>query len=238
MRNVAIVEDEKEAAEKLQSFLERFGRERDEQFNIAHYRDAVTFLSEDQKKFDLVFMDIELPDVDGMEAAKRLRKKDSDVMIIFVTNMAQYAIKGYEVRAFDFIVKPVSYGNFSVKLLGVMDVLRSRDGKYVWVSNIDGKMRLHSSAIRYVEVVQHMLIYHTTDGDIKASGSLSALENELKGEPFAFCNRCYFVNLRYVTAVRQFDVWLGSEKLQISRLKRASFMSALNDFLAGGGALN
>ena len=238
MRNVAIVEDEKQAAGTLGAFLERFGREHGEQFNVVHFSDAITFLSEQQNRFDIVFMDIELPDLNGMEAAKKLREKNAEVMIIFVTNMAQYAIKGYEVRAFDFIVKPVSYGNFSVKLLGAMDVLRSRDGKYVWVSNIDGKMRLHSSAIRYVEVVQHMLIYHTTDGEIKASGSLSALENELEGEPFAFCNRCYFVNLRYVTAVRQFDVWLGSEKLQISRLKRASFMSALNDFLAGGGALN
>lgn len=236
MRNVAIVEDEKESAEKLRTFLERFGRECGEQFNIAHYPDAVAFLSEEHKKFDLVFMDIELPDVDGMEAAKRLRKTDPDVMIVFVTNMAQYAIKGYEVRAFDFIVKPVSYGNFSVKLRGAMDVLRARDGKYVWVSNMDGKLRLHTSAIKYVEVVQHMLIYHTTDGDIKASGSLNALETELADEPFALCNRCYFVNLRHVTAVRQFDVYLGNEKLQISRLKRASFMSALNDFLAGGGS--
>ena len=238
MRNVAIVEDEKEAADTLENFLGRFGKECGEQFNVVRYSGAVTFLSAEQNRFDMVFMDIELPDLNGMDAAKKLREKNAEIMIIFVTNMAQYAIKGYEVRAFDFIVKPVSYGNFSVKLKGAMDVLRARDGKYVWISNLDGKIRLHSSAIRYVEVVQHMLIYHTTDGDIKASGSLSALESELEGEPFALCNRCYFVNLRYVTAVRQFDVYLGSEKLQISRLKRSSFMSALNDFLAGGGSLN
>ena len=235
MIRTAIVEDEDSAAQVLTDCLNKYTEETGEVLNVERFNNAVTFLENYKDKYDIIFMDIEMEQMDGMTASRKLREIDKAVTLIFVTNMAQYAIKGYEVRAFDFIVKPVSYGNFSVKLLGAMDVLRSRDGKYVWVSNIDGKMRLHSSAIRYVEVVQHMLIYHTTDGDIKASGSLSALENELKGEPFAFCNRCYFVNLRYVTAVRQFDVWLGSEKLQISRLKRASFMSALNDFLAGGG---
>lgn len=233
MRNIAIVEDEEDAAKKLEGFLSRFGREHGEQFNVVHYGDGLAFLSEQDSRFDIVFMDIELPDLDGMETARRLRKKNAEVMIIFVTNMAQYAIKGYEVRAFDFIVKPVLYGNFAVKLSDAMDVLCSREGKYIWVSNMDGKIRLHSSAIRYVEVVQHMLIYHTTDGDIKASGSLSSLEEELAGESFAFCNRCYFVNLRYVTAVHKFDVCLGQEKLQISRLKRTSFVKALNDFIGG-----
>ena len=234
MINIAVVEDDANDAKLLVDCIERYSRERGEQMSVAKFSSAQTFLVV-CKKFDIVFMDIELPDMDGMTAAEQMRQDNDAIVLIFVTNMVQFAVRGYAVDALDFIVKPVSYGNFSVKLLGAMDVLRSRDGKYVWVSNIDGKMRLHSSAIRYVEVVQHMLIYHTTDGEIKASGSLSALENELEGEPFAFCNRCYFVNLRYVTAVRQFDVWLGSEKLQISRLKRASFMSALNDFLAGGG---
>lgn len=179
-------------------------------------------------------MDIELPDGDGMEVVRRLREKDKDVIVIFVTNMSQYAVKGYEVRAFDFIVKPVSYGNFSVKLTGALECFRQKRGKDIWISNKDGKTRLRTSRVKYVEVVQHMLIYHTLDGELKASGSLGQLQEELAEEPFALCNRCYFVNLRFVTAVRQFEVLLGGEKLQISRLKRNSFMVALNDFLAGG----
>lgn len=79
-----------------------------------------------------------------------------------------------------------------------------------------------------------MLIFHTLDGDYQQSGTLLMIEGELEGEPFVLCNRCYLVNLKYVSSVRQYDVYLGDEKLQISRAKRKSFMTALNNYLARG----
>lgn len=154
--------------------------------------------------------------------------------VIFVTNMSQYAVKGYEVRAFDFIVKPVSYSNFSIKLAGAVSVIRQRTGKDLWISNKEGKTCIRSSRVKYIEVNQHVLVFHTLDGDYTQSGTLSNIQDELAGEPFSLCNRCYLVNLRYVTAVKQFDVYLGTQKLQISRPKRTGFLRDLNNYLAKG----
>lgn len=237
MLNIAIVEDEDPAARVLEEFLKRYEREHGgTAFNVSRYRDAETFLSDVAVGgYGIVLMDIELPDMNGMEASRRLRERDADVIIIFVTNMAQYAIKGYEVRAFDFIVKPVTYADFALKLTGALECEQTRRGKTVWVTNKEGRVAMRTTDIKYVEVVQHMLIWHTTRGDVRASGQLSDAESLLNGEPFAYCNRCYYVNLRFVTAVRGYDVYVGGERLAISRMKRAAFADALNDFLAGGG---
>ena len=231
---VSIVEDDDGAAAQLMEYLKRYGDGKGIDFDIIRYKNVSLFLSNYNNSADLIFMDIMLPDGDGMSAIAKIRERDADVTVIFVTNMSQYAVKGYEVRALDFIVKPVSYGNFSAKLGGAHAVIRQRAGKNLWISNKDGKICVRSTKIRYIEIVKHVLVYHTLDGEFTQSGVLSNVQSELAGEPFSLCNRCYLVNLRYVTAVRRFDVYLGEEMLQISHSKRAEFVRDLNNYLAKG----
>ncbi len=237
MKNIIIVEDEIDAATVLDSFVSRYGEESGEIFGITKYADAASFLAA-YNSADIVFMDIDLPGMNGMNAAKLLRDKDSKVIIIFVTNLSQMALKGYEVRAFDFIVKPISYKNFSVKFRCALDALRSRQSRDIWIANKDGKKRIDVNEIVYVETWRHILVFHTVSGDIHATGTLSTVEAELKDRSFAMCNRCYLVNLAYVTAVKQQTVCIGETELLISRTKRQSFLAKLNDFIAlsGGGA--
>lgn len=231
---VIVVEDDEKSLSALEEYLIRYGKDKGIVFDVRKYFNITTFLASYNNSADLILMDIKLPDGDGMKAIKQLRERDKDVPVIFVTNMSQYAVKGYEVRALDFIVKPVTYENFQVKLAGAVSVIRSCVGKDIWISNKDGKICVRSTRIKYIEVIKHMLLYHTLDGDYSQSGVLSNIQRELDGEPFSLCNRCYLVNLRYVTAVKQFDVYLGEQALQISRLKRATFMRDLNNYLAKG----
>lgn len=234
---IAIVEDDGTASDTLLGFIEEYGAARSEKFEVSRYYTAASFIAAFNGNFDIIFMDIDLPDGNGMDVVKKLRERDRDVIVIFVTNMAQFAVKGYEVRAFDFIVKPVGRYNFEYKFKDALENFRQRRDAYVWISNKESKLRVKASSIKYIEVFQHVLVYHTTDGDIRASGSLSTVEDSLAGLGFASCNRCYLVNLRYVTAVRQFSVVVDGEELQISRLKRSSFMRELNNFLARGGVI-
>ena len=113
--NIAIVEDDGKEAEALLSYIKKYGEKSGTSFDVKIFSDAENFLESYKQGLDIVFMDIELPGMNGMDASKRLRALDRSVTLIFVTNMARFAVNGYEVGAFDFIVKPVTYGSFEIK---------------------------------------------------------------------------------------------------------------------------
>lgn len=116
MINIAMVEDSDSDAKVLTSYLGSYFGGEGIEYQISRYENSESFLAECKSGFDIVFMDIELPDGNGMDAAKKFRSIDEDAMIMFVTNMAQFAVNGYEVDAFDFIVKPVKYAAFVMKM--------------------------------------------------------------------------------------------------------------------------
>lgn len=233
MYRIAIVEDESEESDRLVGFLNRYQTEHSESFQIQVFSSASKFWFHFNSNFDLIFMDIELPDGNGMEVVREIRRVDENVTVIFVTNMAQYAVKGYEVRAFDFIVKPVTYYNFSVKLQNVLTIFNQNKDRDIWISNKDGKMKLSVSSILYIEIVKHMAYFYTSDGTYNATESLTSLKERLKNNHFALCNRCYLVNLKHVTAVKQGIVHVGPYRLGVSRSKQAEFLRVLNRYLAG-----
>lgn len=230
---VCIVEDNKEAREKLCGFLFEYGKKRNYTFNISSYADAFDFLEEFRGNFDFIFMDIELPDINGIEAVRRIRERDKRVIVIFVTNMAQYAVKGYEVDALDFIVKPVQFSAFSMKLDRAVERYNATQDKEIWITDGSKKRRLRTSEIKYVEVTHHNVIYHTLDGDYKSYDQLKNVCIALADLPFALCNRCFLVNLHYVTAIEELSVTVSGEKLQISRNKKKDFLNKLNEYLGG-----
>ena len=237
MIKIAIVEDDKNASDRLVLYLERFSTETGYTFAIDKYFDAKSFLDA-HIDVDIVFMDIELPDGNGMDIVRTLRTVNKTVLVIFVTNLAQYAVKGYEVRAFDFVVKPIAYHNFALKIQSALDSIKTNKSVDIWITNKDGRVKLNSTDITYVEVMKHYVTYHTLTDSYVALGSISEVASALRNAPFAFCNRCYLVNLKYVTQIKQMFVVVGGETLQISRQKRVAFLKELNDYLAessGGG---
>ena len=232
-RSIAIVEDSREEAETLLAYFARYGTEKGVAFKTAHFTSGEEFLSKYRPVYDLVFMDIGLPKLNGMEAAARLRELDRAVTLIFVTNMAQFAVKGYEVDAFDFVVKPVSYANFALKLQRALNKLERRRDTEVLITLSDSIFRIPASRIKYVEISGHKMVYHTTEGELSAYGNLKEAEAALGGQ-FVRCNNCYLVNLNYVQAVRGYTALVDGDELQISRPRRKVFVQAINDFLGGG----
>lgn len=233
-RNIAIVEDEVEEAETLRAYFSRYTEEYHTTFTITHFLSAEVFLNRYRPVYDLVLMDICLPRTSGMDAAAQLRRVDQSVPIIFVTNMAQFAVKGYEVDAFDFVVKPVSYANFALKIHRLMGKLAARREGEVLVTQSDHMIRLSASQIKYIEISGHRMVYHTTGGEVNAYGNLKEAEAALDPAIFARCNSCYLVNLNYVQAIQGHTVLVGGDALQISRPRRKAFVQALNDYLGGG----
>ncbi len=222
---VALVEDEKAAADALQASLLRYGTEHDIRFDIRVFPNAMIFLEPYTADYDVVFMDIQMPLMNGMDAAHLLREADAQVLLVFVTSLTQYAIQGYEVDAMDYIVKPVRYYDFALKLGRVLRRLPQKAPE-ITVSTETGLVRLSVDDIRYVEVLGHHVLYHTLRDELTQYGTMSKAEAQLAGEGFARCNNCYLVNLRYVSRVDGYMLHLGDEALKISQPRKKAFLEA------------
>ena len=231
MISIAIVEDETAQAQILLSYLERYRQEHSVSFQTTHFNGSLAFLNDMHTVFDIVFMDIEMPYKNGMEAAAEMRRINTESCLIFVTNMAQYAIKGYEVDAMDFLVKPVSYPVFSFKLAKAIAQGEKRRHTELCIPLKNGIVRLQVSDIRYVRVDQHRVFYHTADRVQEAWSSLKQAEESLKAFGFSRCSSSCLVNLRCVTRVADNEVYLGEESLSLSRGKKKQFMSDLTQYL-------
>ncbi len=230
---VAIVEDDATEAANLISYFQKYGEESQAKFEIRSFASGEDFLSHYQPVYDLVLMDIGLPGLNGMDTATRLRETDKKVTLIFVTNMTQYAVHGYEVDAADYILKPVSYPRFAIKLKRAMGKMEGNRDNELVLNLPEGLFRIPSSQIHYIEISSHDLCYHTTLGDFKTYGSLKQVEKNLSSRQFVRCNSCYLVNLAYVRGIRDNQVQVGNIFLQMSRPKRKEFLQALNDYLGG-----
>lgn len=231
---ISIVEDDHAAMESLCRMLEKFAAEYHEKVIIRKFYNAITFLTDYKSDYDIVFMDIEMPMMNGMEAAKKLRKLDTKVILYFITNMAQYAIKGYEVGALDFIVKPVTYPQLKMKLERALVEMKRNDSEKIVISHKDGTIRIAVRDIFYIESVGHHICYHTIYGNYEIYGTLKGALNDIHDPLFVHCNRCYVVNIRYVREIRQQEVLVENDRLQISRLRYQPFLQAINEYMGGG----
>ena len=186
-----------------------------------------------QSPADVLFLDIEMPELGGMDAAERIRTVDPDVVLVFVTNMAQYAIRGYEVDALDFVLKPVNYYQFSTKLARALQRVQRRKGGQIALQTAGGVQLLNTEDIYWLETRDRMLHYHTSTGVWSVRSSLQNAEKQLAPYHFAKCNQCYLVNLRYVRAVQNDMVQVGEDRLEISRRQRAAFLAAVAAYVGG-----
>lgn len=230
MIRIAVVEDDTLYIEQLQQYLKDYETETDQKFDIKIYRDGDGITADYKAQYDIILMDIQMRFVDGMTAAEEIRKMDTEVIIIFITNMAQYAIRGYEVGALDYILKPVTYFAFSQKLGRAITRLKKKSKKLVVLQIKGGVQRLEASDIYYVESQAHNLIYHTKEGVFISSGTMKQAEASLSGMNFSRGNKGYLINLEHVEGVRDKCAVVKGEKLLLSRPRTNAFMQELTRY--------
>lgn len=237
--NIAIVEDEKEMFEKLRDLLTAYFGEKGISFFVDYYSCGESFLHKYKADYDLVFMDINLPGANGMETIKKLRERDPDVLVIFITYLAQFAIDGYSVGAFDYILKPFNDKNLFVALDRALCNL-NRFSVKIQIGNSNrafGKM-IPIDSIKYVESVNHRLNFHLSNGEMRVNGSLKKYAEQLKQYCFEPCSVSFLVNLKYITSIEGNVVRMGNngnDVAFISRGKRAEFLEAVNKYFGNGG---
>lgn len=231
--NIAVVEDDDVYAEVLKDYLIRLEGELQKTLPVTRYNTASAFLEEYRFQYSLVLMDIEMPGLDGMTAAKQLRERDLEIVIIFITNMKQYAISGYEVQALDFIVKPIRYKDFALKIGRAVRKCSNMAEQQILIPVFKSFRRVSTRKLMYVEVMNHELIYHLSDETISTRATLKSAEQILLNAGFLRCNNCYMVNPRFIESVEGSQIRMGNDTLKISKPRRKQFMKSWADWLAG-----
>ena len=231
---IAIAEDDRSHSEQLRRYLDQYAQEQGLRMEVTAYDSGEALLDEFAHQFDLIFLDIAMEKLDGVEAARCIRAQDPDVAIIFVTNLAQYAIRGYEVDALDYILKPVTYFAFSQRLSRAIRRVRPVEKRFIMLSDRNGMVKLDIASVTYVESRGHELVYHTQQGTHVVAGTIRDAEAALSQFDFYRCNKGYLVSLRHVDGIRESCALVGGEELLISRARKAGFLEALTNYIGGG----
>ena len=236
---IAIVDDEDEHIALLEDYIARYAAENDlGDCAVDVFHDGAELLENYRPLYDIIFLDIEMPNADGMKTARIIRQTDEHTAIIFVTRMARYAIKGYYVDALDFMVKPVAYPTFALKMKKAVRYCGNAEQKKL-VLKFGGEMVcLTMPEIYYIEILAHEVIYHTRRGEYKMFGSLKSVM-ELLTDDFIMCHRCYIINMRYVEAVKDNSVTVNGTELIVSRYKKKNVVESLAAYWSrsGGGVV-
>lgn len=235
--NVAIVEDSKEDLNNCLSLLDRYSKEKNIAFDIQTFESGDAFLMRFKSQYDFIILDINLSAMNGIDVARNIREKDEEVVIMFATNLAKYATKGYEVDAIDFVLKPLTYASFYLRLERVMKRLKKKDDFFLVVPYDGGFSKINVNNVLYIEVIAHDIIFHMdSNEDITTTGTLKKYEEQLKKYWFIRCNSCYLVNAHKIKRVEKLDIQLiNNGIIAISHPKKKAFMESFKQFVLSEG---
>ena len=236
MLRIVMLEDTPDEAATLRGHLERYAAEQNLELSVAWFKSALDFL-EDRPAADLIFMDIDMPGINGLEAAHQLREQDSATPLVFVTNLAQYAVRGYEVDAVDFMVKPVSYESFRMRMARAMRAVERNATRSLRVKTRDGLQIFAASDLVYVETQGHDVAYHVAGEPepLVVRDSLRRVEAELEGLSFVRLSSSSLANMAHIRRVRADAVTLSEgTTLFMSRAKKREAQATIAAYLGGG----
>lgn len=240
MYKICIVEDQAKASDQLKTYVEYYFLEKKESCQVFCYSDPERFLDYYPEDTDIVFMDIDFgsgASLNGMEASRRLREIDSHVVLIFVTNLAQYAVTGYEVDALAFCLKPIRQSDIERKLERAVKRLDKNTESII--VTYDGRVsKLWIRDIIYIEINNHKLSFHTVNGTFYGSGTLQEIESAMAEKGFFKGNKWYIVNYRHIEKIEIDSICLNNgEKLPLSRLRKRDFLNEITSFIGKENAL-
>lgn len=213
---MALCDDIIDYNKKMESYIEKYGNENHVEVKITSYGSGSQLLLNYQKrKFDVIFLDVSMPEMDGFETAEEIRKSDTDVSIVFCTSY--YTItnagKGFEVAAEDFLSKPLLYRKVENILNKIYKKKLLNAEEKLFLKCHDGLITLQLSDIIYIQTENKLLILHTIHGDVQSSQRMSELEKRLSKKQFFRCHNSYMVNFDYVEGVKK-DSVLIKDKVQ------------------------
>lgn len=229
--NITVCDDEEGTRIQLRTYLERYEKEKDEKLNVQFFVSGEELLEKYPSEMDILLLDIRMYQISGMDIARHIRQFDDDLCIIFISNMTQYALEGYQVHAFNFLVKPFDYRVFEKELSLACRKIERRKSGSISVKNDSGVFQVCIRDIVYVETLDHKLLIHLKDKEVICYISMGQLEKRLTGKDFFRCHQSFLIHLPFVEELQKDSVRIaGGAEIPVSRHRRRELIQAMTKY--------
>lgn len=233
---IAVCDDEREIREEIAQKVRRFLPEAE----VCLFENAEHFLTEKSMP-DILFLDIKMHGMNGMELAAKLRRQGENVTIIFLTALEEYVYRAFDVGAFHYLLKPIDSAKFYEILERASAERRCRaespktgagpEEAGLIIKNKARTQKVYLSEILYLEIFNRKVTLHKMQETIEFYGRLTELEGRLGGD-FVRCHRAYIVNLRYVRCYDAAGITLeNGESVLMAKTKYAGFVNRYMDYI-------
>lgn len=231
MISIAICDDVSAITDNMEMLLNRYSEEIEEEVRVSKFNSGDALLENYKSNYDMLFLDIKMPGLSGIETAERIRRKDDKVSIIFLTSMLNRALDGYNVQALNYIIKPMNYKRLKIELDNWRTKIRDREEPFIIINNDSGSYKVMLKSISYIETFNHNLLFHTENGNIICYRKLRDVESELLPHGFARCHSSFAVNLLYVEKIEKMDIQLFTgDRIPVSKARKKPFMVGLAEY--------
>lgn len=231
---IAICDDEKIIRKILKKYINDYFVKNSEFCEIQEFSNGEELVAKYKNDFDIIFLDISMEMLNGIETAKEIRKTDETVCIFFVTALSDYATEGYKVRAYRYLIKPLDYLEFSEEIEDALHEIEKYKNKNITIKNEQGLLTIENKNIVYVTVENRKLYIKTTKNEsIIAYGTLKSLENKLNGTCFFMCHQGFIINMKYIEKVTNDNLIKMHDHscIPLSKHRRKDFMIKFKQYL-------
>lgn len=220
---IAICEDQKVQIELINNYINSWAKEKNIDIAIDNFKSAEEFLFKwsDYNKYDIIFLDVNLGKMSGVELSNIIREKNKEMDIVFVTGIFKYALHGYRVRALQYLMKPVKEEDLYYCLNNTLDRIRSEEEVFSLVLETGKKtIKLDYNEIYYFIMFSPYIDIHTSSEKITIRKNISEIEKILPNEYFIRCHRSYIINVKHIKSINKNNVLLeNGVNIPISRGK-------------------
>ena len=231
MFSIALCEDNSLQREELKNNLSKVLDEIGVEYKLLTFETGEDLLREYPENLDMLFLDIQMGELTGMDTARKVREYDDKVEIIFITALWDYIQKGYEVRAFRYLIKPVKFKELQEQVTACVENILYKRYTYITIKDKNNVLKIRTEDILFLETFERKVIIHTNSQDYIVKMSMNKLEKELTNKGFFRCHTSYIVNLIKIEEIKKDYLLINKFTLPVSKHRMKNLKLRLTSLL-------